>query len=405
MATIVAACALTGLGTTANAAHERAHVCIQSEALDYLEDTLRDSLEPGEDYGRIDDPIARRLPRMLTRVLTEDGEVLWGWRPTSASGCTDPFTIPASRKVVVETLDWAHWDDTGNDLVSYDCTTAEDSIVAASMTRGCHMPRGHTVVDIDRDGEILVTLDSSQTNRVFWAASQAEERHAYHYDRAFYVSSWAECESNECRDRHVNSTVSGFAFGGNPSSMFPGEGGNYKYKVAHEYGHQQTLLAATPALTSADLDYCYSRSVCQHSFDSLEHQPAAAVEGFAQFYAMASWNDFDGPGVLVRADGSARWSDEIPMSLVHAKQDRPPAGIAIERDWAFALWDFATHATTIERADELVSLMGLGLAGAYPWQPTGLAFWGQFQSGLDDLLGNESADRFRGIAAKRGIDG
>jgi hypothetical protein len=195
MATAVTACSLTGLGTTAEAAHERAHVCIQSEALDYLEDTLSDSSKLAEDYGRVDDPIARRLPRMLTRVSSEDGEVLWGWRPSSASGCTDPFTIPASRTIVVETLDWAHWDDTGNDLVAYDCTTAADSIAAASMTAGCQLPRTRVVVEIDREGEVLVTLDSNNSNRVFWAASQAEERHAYHRDRAFYVSSWGTSRS------------------------------------------------------------------------------------------------------------------------------------------------------------------------------------------------------------------
>jgi hypothetical protein len=48
--------------------------------------------------------------------------------------------------------------------------------------------------------------------------------------------------------------------------------------------------------------------------------------------------------------------------------------------------------------------MGFGLAGAYPWQPNGQDFWGQFETGLHDLLGHESAAHFRASAAKRGID-
>jgi len=69
-----------------------------------------------------------------------------------------------------------------------------------------------------------------------------------------------------------------------------------KYKVGHEMGHQMSFLFNGKTADTNTLNYGADANGCPalaggHDFNSKEYQKAAAMEGFASFYAELAFND------------------------------------------------------------------------------------------------------------------
>ncbi len=152
-----------------------------------------------------------------------------------------------------------------------------------------------------------------------------------------------------------------------------------------------------------------------HAFDSPEWQSAAAVEGFAHFYSMLVFNDPSGGlGVIAynqeigsimtlseteigahRTDEpESSWRGLLPMN---AQLD----GVAVERDWAFFLWDTVTGANAISPSTVL-----LWLSNAYPW-PTpsqdNSDWWTNFHGNNIDPLTAAQQSKAESAAASREV--
>src|SRR5690606_13454907 len=88
----------------------------------------------------------------------------------------------------------------------------------------------------------------------------------------------------------------------NPNgSMFAGAP-ERKFTIAHEFGHLQTIWVPglSTAMLSINYDWCTANNLTtsNHTSDSPEWQSAAMVEGFAEFYAAAVFNQL-GEGAWV----------------------------------------------------------------------------------------------------------
>src|SRR5690606_30010244 len=137
--------------------------------------------------------------------------------------------------------------------------------------------------------ELTNPLD--RVNLMMWAATFAQERLPLLPNQDVYMVN----QGNES----ATSAVSYFA-GGNLSAEFRGPSYARKFVVAHEFGHLVTALGPIPQIDPGmSADYCFNPAgpdfvppACQHTLDSPEYSSAAMVEGFANFFAMAVWNDW-----------------------------------------------------------------------------------------------------------------
>jgi hypothetical protein len=373
-----------------------------------------DGRDAREDFGRLDQPGALRVPRILTQVRFDGGATIWGWAPVGDDGCTPPLEIPAGANLDVETYWWSYFADSDVSVVSLACV--EDD---ADCTTGSQIAN----VIVPQSGPTEAFLEGSRRAYVHFAAAFAESRPQ--------MNSPAGTEYYTRTGLPLKTVANRFA-GGKPTANFGGEAFRAKFTVAHEYGHLKTLVQALPGFSNADVDYCYGEGPCtaNHTLSSPEWQAAAAIEGFANFHAMSVWNDLDGDlrdGILVKALDESTWDcryrtdpnmpfsplpDDCvdansPLSVIadswhyqlNCAPESCPAGVATSSDWTFALWDMRLYTSV-----QLPILFNM-LPMAYPWPINGENhhYWTNFVNAANIQLGGDLTTWY-GVAEIRGID-
>lgn len=370
----------------------------------------RDALE---DFGRLDQPNSLRVPRILTRIRS-NGATVWGWAPVGDDGCTTTFDVEAGTTLDVDTYWWSYF-GSGVSVVSLMCDADDSDCTGGAETGPAPVPPNGGVLEFE--------LEATRRSYVHFAASFAESRtHTGFPAGAWYTRTGIP----------LNTVANRFA-GGKPTANLGGDAFRRKFTVAHEYGHLKTLVRQIPEFSSADVDYCHGEGACttNHSFSSPEWQAAAAIEGFANFYAMSVWNDIGASprdGVLVKALDGSSWDcryqpdpfmpspivpDECvdpnsPLTVVadswhhqlNCSPDACPAGVAAQADWTFALWDMRLYT-----AVPLPTLFDM-LSVAYPWPVNGenQLYWNNFVNAANVQLSLSELNVWLGAAEIRGID-
>jgi len=345
------------------------------------------SKDAGETYGRTDEPFPALA--MLVRVRDPGQEpgglTLWGWAPLDEEGCTELFST-TSKVVTLEYYDWAYFED-GTGVVTYDCWSDTT----------CTFERSQEDIVLATDGITHHELaELKPTTATFWGTVFATFRRPLVHGIPLY----GVLTRGYTAARHN--------LGGWPTANFRGSvddrrgADTSKFTLAHEWGHIQTILTSTP-ITVEDIDYGYTPDECvddpddddydpecvpsmQHTYDSLEYQSAASIEGFADWYAMSVWNDESQPEAVYiiprSADNFQKIYYESEYSPVCGQQSCPP-GVANELDWAFALWALQAR---VSEPDMSAEEIGKTLAGAYPWPNTSQSFWQHFVATLPEPI-------------------
>ncbi len=361
-----------------------------------------DGYDAGEDYGRRDDPDGFAPARMLVQVRDSTG-VLWGWRPIGADGCTGFFdTLDAI--VSFQYVNWSFWRDTGNHIAAIYCG-ADD----------CTMTRDELDVPVPQttDIELTIAMDQPQPRIMLWGLAFSEQRHPHGRDRLTYAVHYNDAAAVMELAGYPEATT-GDIIGRNATVMLRGFAHRRKYTLAHEYGHAVTLGDfITTHINDPGADYCYSQVTCtaSHDWTSLEYQSAAAVEGYADYYALAVWNElFEGVGYRFDTDGAKFFAthatdDPITSAYIantcnHALNCLP--GIGVQRDWAFFLWDLTSGPSPVFSATEVLRLP----ANAYPWpiNTRDASFWANFNASAASAHGAAQMQAFNWRALVRGVD-
>jgi hypothetical protein len=352
-----------------------------------------------EDFGVKDDPNRWEPKAMLVQVMDEQNNVLLGWTPLDASGCTPPVWTPSpsDQHFVLHYVLWSHFvrpqvPDTF--VIIYDCEQLQPCALAEAYSPWV-TAQGAMV----KDTQFVHSAEPGQTFReelmVYWATAFAEWRlsmgvDAHIYARVLgaadqgggqvlecptgYCPNGTSCEMkgqimvNHCRPK----TRANTAVGGHPtldiaagaSDGVKGSGApEEKFTIAHELGHLQTIwvLGFSPMMAFVNYGWCLATSYSSsHAANTPEWQSAALVEGFADFYATAVFNELeDGawftaePKVSIDIENDTmRFQKKCQATLDEliksgkctqpgdAKTCMDP-GASNEIDWAGMLWDFA----------------------------------------------------------------
>ena len=333
--------------------------------------------DKGEDHGR--DEGTRPFPAMhtLARVLDEDlfqtGDPLavqWGWEMLDEDGCTEEFTSDASTF----RLEYMLWSENPtepdpfdrNFLLGYACDGMPNlsSCVQDPQPIGSITPNG--------SGDTIVTATFSDPGAVpdqaahfpFWSMTFAESRLgqpdllALADRRPVYVPV-------DQAGQIASGTATTRVFGGFPTTWSKGDGWHYKVSAAHEYAHAILQVLGIPGFGPPHLDYDFNSS-SGHRLDSVEWQAAAALEAFANLYALATWHDLAGtpPFIYTFPQGGDLFGNNVPISVPLSSPicqiQSCGAGTAVELDWVSALVDFHRDAS----APSLPHVLGM-LAAAH----------------------------------------
>lgn len=413
---LAAAVVLVALALHASVASaEPHHVCVYLDIGDELWDAsprAADGEEFYEEHGRNEGARSYPAQRWLARVRDEATDaVLYGWEPLDGAGCAALELPPGTTELAVEWMRWAVWEDgpdTGNQLVGYRCDAAmTDCTVDRSLVfLPANLVTGTTEVIVTIDDMLVPQIDST-----FWATTFAEERLASIgeqplEDTRIYVG-------HDPLDVLPGATQADRTFGNQPSVVIEGDAWHSKFTIAHELGHQQTIIALHPSFGSADLDYCHDPAVypvtgggCSpnHSMDSHEWQAVAAIEGIAHWYAVSVWNDVD---FIECQNCIAKTRYVKPASAVQAQtyivprttplcttQDAPqcPAGVGNEWDWLSAFRLFRLDAPSTPSLRTMLTMVSAAYAnGTWSVNDASNAFWVAFDQAMIGHLGSNHA--------------
>jgi hypothetical protein len=376
-----------------------------------------------EDFGVEDDPNRWTPEAMLVQVLDKQGNVLLGWSPLDANGCTPPVWTPSptDTEFALQYAMWSHFvrpplPDTF--VILYDCEQMQPCVLPRAYYQWS-TAQGAMV----KETEFIDSADVGQLFReellVYWASAFAESRvtmgiDAHLYARVLgsadqgggqvlacpdgYCPNGTTCEKkplmfDHCRPKtrgtknlggHPTVDIAARAVDGVKGSWDP----EHKFTIAHELGHIQTLWVPgfNTMMSNANYGWCSVNSLdSTHTVDSPEWQSAALVEGFADFYATAVFNQLeddawyrDGPNTKVdvendtmrfQANCQAGLDNKMMMGLCNQPGDATActdAGASNEIDWAGTLWDF----TKVVGESELPNVLRLlSDAGQSNWDP------------------------------------
>lgn len=370
-----------------------------------------DDRDLGEDWGRLDQRLA--VPGMLARARYDEQAVLWGWAPVGDDGCSEAFEAAAGDFIEVEFYYWSSFHGHDASVVSLVCEADKPwACRSVSFADQIFVP--------EHDADLWTALPRTREAYAQYGAAFAESRSRIWPGITYYTLSGPG-----------KPTVANRAAGGHPTANFGSNAWHSKFTITHEFGHLQTLVAPIPPFSNADVDYCYMDLGCTHSHmvDSQEWQAAAAIEGFADFYSMATWNDLaqSSDAVLAWEATANGWkcryrpdpaspqpgpapctnAGEFPIGAPswsyagHCAPNDCPAGVTVQSDWSFALWDIYALEPEVSLAD-LAALQAM----AYPWPVNGLDddYWTQFISAVtgpvfdaDELMTWEDVSHSRGI--------
>jgi hypothetical protein len=400
------------LAVPATARAEQHRICLVYEDLNIWDASSRFyGDDAGEDHGRrspVGDPetLLQFVPsHMLARVLDEDMVSLWGWRPVGSDGCTGVFD--ADGTVSVEWMNWSYWPETDNSIATGKCDASsceiKREVQPVYLTPGQH--------------DVVFLLEKTKPeDALLWAASSIEDRGSYNRGITTYGIHFP---GSDPALKPLPGASMAPLVGGNPTMLFKGPV-HSKYTIGHEYGHAVTLVEIVSQFAPGPVDYCFDPdpndvpppySCSQHTWESPEWQSAAIVEGFADFYSLAAWNDLPDEGYRGMPNGWANFAEILATSdppdslyvtdLCFGIQHCDP-GVANERDWAYFLWD-------VVQADVLAlpDVMDL-LEGFYPTWPLADsatdATWQAFRSHVAPMLSPAELAMWDELAELRGID-
>ncbi|WP_052559437.1 hypothetical protein [Enhygromyxa salina] len=368
-----------------------------------------------EDFGRLDEPGSLRFPRLLTSV-TLDGDRIWGWAPLDDEGCSTEFDAPVGATLEVESYFWSYFSETSVSVVSLDCAGSEID---------CHSKGSVKPVPVPPGGGDLQVEYATRQSYIHFAAAFAERRVPTAHNETY------------CTRTSVGAnTISNRFAGGWPTSNIGHSVFASKFSVTHEYGHLKTLVHSVPSFSNAQADYCYggpNDCTLTWSAESTEWQSAAAIEGFADFFAMLVWNDVSAAprdGVKAWSVSGSQWQcryhpdtnelgeptlpddcilDGSDLTTIadswhhqaNCEPDMCPSGVATASDWAFALWDMRVL-TSVPSA----TLLGL-LSLSYPWKVNGTSST-YFDEFILDIAGGglngDDLTTWLTVSHTRGID-
>jgi len=358
-----------------------------------------------EEYGRNTGPTAYPAQRWLARVRDEaTGSVLFGWQPLDGLGCA-AFEIEGETTLAFEWTRWAVWSETGNQQVGYFCDPWMASCILGLNKRSVPANLATGVTDV------ILSESKSELERVdvaLWATSFAEERFSSMGeqpldDTRIYVS-------YDAQNLLPGATQADRTFGNQPSVVLDGEAWHSKFTIAHELGHQQTIVAEHPSFGIDEVDYCYDPAdypaapvgcPSNHTMESHEWQVAALIEGIAHWYAVATWNDVDlvecqvcQAGVRYVAPSAPDYARSyiVPRKepLCTAEGNPCPAGVGNEWDWLSAFRLFRLQAAPSFRT---MFHMASAAYAAGPWllHSPDDAFWLAFDQAMSVHLGPHHA--------------
>jgi len=151
---------------------------------------------------------------------------------------------------------------------------------------------------------------------------------------------------------------------------------------------------------------------CQHAVTSPEYQSAAAVEGFADYYALTVWWSTSSPTAIYLQGNVNVVNGLITTTLttnfnqwINTACGGPPcdAGVAVETDWMSALWNFNLGLPDPSPDPQLTLSL---LPAAYPWPVTGttIDYWNNFTAASATVLSPALQTKFLTVANQAGID-
>jgi hypothetical protein len=378
-----------------------------------------------EDFGLMDDPNRWEPEAMLVRVLDKNlGNVRLGWGPLDESGCTPPVWTPSpsDTQFVLQYALWSHFvrpplPDTF--MIVYDCEQMQPCVLQRPYV-GWTTAQGALV----QETQFVASAEDGQHLReellVYWASAFSESRitmgvDAHLYARVLgstdqgggqvlpcpsgYCPNGTTCETGPLMFDHCRTkTRANKNLGGHPTidiaaGAVDGVKSKYsgaptqKFTIAHELGHLQTLWVPGFDLLMSVVNYGWcsvNPDGSTHTVDSPEWQSAALVEGFADFYAVAVFNELE-DGAWFNDQGSAedvendtmRFQAKCQAALDGQMTDgfcgQPgdatmctDPGASNEIDWAGTLWDF----TKVVGESELPNVLRLlSDAGQSNWDP------------------------------------
>jgi hypothetical protein len=408
---LMAGVVFLALPATAQAEHHR--ICLVYEDLNPWDASTRFfGGEAGEDHGRrtpAGDPwtLLQFVPdHMLVRIAdAKDIETLWGWEPVGSDGCTGIFD--AEDAVTVEWVNWSYWPETDNSIATGRCNAQDCGVKRDFRIRA--LPAGQH--------DIVFPLKAKPEDLILWAASNAEGRASYNQGVTIFGIYWSG--SDPALDAFPGASMAPLV-GGSPTMLFKGPSLHSKYTVSHEYGHAVTMATIASQFVPGQVDGCFDPdpndvpppySCAQHAWDSPEWQSVAILEGFADFYSIAAWNDFPGEGYRGIPNGWAGFSD------IWATSDSPDSfyvsdfcssvhhcepGVANERDWTYFLWDIVQAGVlTLPETMDLLE----GFHPTWPLADSATdATWQAFRSHVAPMLSPTDLAAWDDLAALRGVD-
>ena len=187
-----------------------------------------------------------------------------------------------------------------------------------------------------------------------------------------------------------------------------------KFLIAHEMGHQILALRTGGYDNDCDLGIstnhpCYSSS--GHAIDSLEYQSCAAMEGWAHFVAVRTFNNHvesDNPGAVLQywrgngltvdvEEGPAGGVDTYYETMCGGNQPNL-SGWGVELDWLRAWWDYHTNPGSTpsqsQMMDEIAANSGWFRTDTYDF----------ITDGIEAVSGAEQRDRWIEMGVWNGID-
>jgi hypothetical protein len=384
-----------------------------------------------EDFGLKDDQDRWEPEAMLVRILDDQGNVRLGWGPLGDDGCTPPVWTPSATDTEfwLQYALWSHFvraplPDTF--VIVYDCEQMQPCdlqrpYVDWTTAQGALVQETRFVASAEEGQQLREEL------LVYWASAYAESRitmgiDAHLYARVLgssdqgggqvlpcpsgYCPHGTTCEAgplmfDHCRPKtranknlggHPTIDIAASAVDGAKYSGAPEE----KFTIAHELGHLQTIWVPGFDLKMSDINYGWcsvNPGGGDHRLDSPEWQSAALIEGFADFYAVAVFNQIE-DGAWFR-DGADKIADvendtmrfqakcqaTLDEQMLNGDCGQPgdatmctDAGASNEIDWAGTLWDFTKVVGESELPNVLRLLSDAGQANWDPGSTTSAAY-------------------------------
>jgi hypothetical protein len=347
----------------------------------------------GEDYGA--DPTSPWIARGNRVVIMQAGQVLFNnWLDNL--GCTGPFEALGTTNFTITGYSRARIN--GNEIVVRDSAGMQSSWIIWDADPGSNKNPVYEFPEVPAVSTLLAV-----------SAYTLEKFHSGMTGRLIPVENRCQPGGGCCNCSSNNSL-----WVTSPTR---------KFLIAHEMGHRLLALyiGGYNNDTSFDLDRndvlgCDLASTVSHGMWSMELESGAAMEGWAHFIAVATFNDRAGtnPGASMRywsASGTTVDVEQGPIGGASNYFDNvcpgvsvpPSMRLGVELDWMRHWWDFYTNATASDPGVRpSVKTMMEDLEAANGWAAS--TAWTRISAGIEANSGAAQRDRWEQLGAWNGID-